>query len=161
MAVEQRKVYSNNFPQTCGTRVTIKCSRLLFYTVTCKLYLLYYYQCVKDRSAFLIFVRMATGTSSSTPETSSAVIESVMDTESNSGGQASTKDSKPVIKNVDKKATAPAVQSDTTTSANKDDNNDIVSQTTSGSAPVSVISSAQSMDPSKKDSGKCIVCLVM
>lgn len=103
---------------------------------------------------------MATGTSSSTPETSSAVIESVMDTESTSGGQASTKDSKPVIKNVAKKATTPAVQSDTTTttSASKDDNNDIVSQTTSGSAPVSVISSAQSMDPSKKDSGKCIVC---
>ena len=33
------------------------------------------------------------------------------------------------------------------------EDNDVVSQTRSGSAPVSVISSAQSLDPSKKDSG--------
>ena len=103
---------------------------------------------------------MATGKSSSIQETSSAVIESVMDTASTSGGQPSTKDSKPVIKSVDKKPPTPAVQSDTVTSgSNKDDNNDIVSQTTSGSAPVSVISSAQSMDPSKKDSGRCSVLM--
>ena len=39
-----------------------------------------------------------------------------------------------------------------TETSNKEEN-DVVSQTRSGSAPVSVISSAQSLDPSKKDSG--------
>lgn len=104
---------------------------------------------------------MASGTSTSAQETSSAVIESVIDT-SNSAGvpahQASNKDSKALIKDNDKKPTASVAHSDTGSTvaggAGKDDSNDIVSQTTSGSAPVSVISSAQSMDPSKKDSGK-------
>lgn len=49
-----------------------------------------------------------------------------------------------------------AGHSDTAVGAGKDDSSDIVSQTKSGSAPVSVISSAQSMDPSKKDSGKVL-----
>ena len=53
---------------------------------------------------------------------------------------------------VDKGVSSSAVKIDTTTATIKEDS-DVVSQTRSGSAPVSVISSAQSLDPSKKDSG--------
>ena len=96
-------------------------------------------------------MEMASGTSTSTQETSSGIIEDViMDTSSSGPLQpASNKDNKQ--KESEKK---PNVSSGhTTDSSSKDDVSDIVSQTRSGSAPVSVISSAQSMDPSKKDSG--------
>ena len=88
-----------------------------------------------------------TSTSTSTQETSSAVIEDViMDTSSGVALQQATSKQK----ESEKKPTVLAGHTDTTS---KDDVSDIVSQTRSGSAPVSVISSAQSMDPSKKDSG--------
>ena len=45
-----------------------------------------------------------------------------------------------------------SLKTDSTATSSKEDI-DVVSQTKSGSAPVSVISSAQSLDPSKKDSG--------
>ena len=108
---------------------------------------------------------MASGASTSTKETSSAIIDSVINNTSSSTTSttgvpvhpALAKDSKPVTKEVDKKPAVSTVHPTTSsaTATGKDDSNDIVSQTTSGSAPVSVISSAQSMDPSKKDSGEC------
>ena len=95
-------------------------------------------------------VKMASGTSTSTKETSSGIIEHVMDTGSGGRQQASsTKENKQ--KESEKKSTS---HTDSSSAVGKDDVSDIVSQTKSGSAPVSVISSAQSMDPTKKDSGK-------
>ena len=93
---------------------------------------------------------MASGASNSTKEAISGITEHVMDT--GSGGrqhQASIKENKQ--KEGEKKSTGPT---DSSSAVSKDDVSDIVSQTKSGSAPVSVISSAQSMDPTKKDSGK-------
>ena len=77
------------------------------------------------------------------------IIEHVMDT--GSGGRqhqtSSTKENKQ--KESEKKSTS---HTDSSSAVVKDDVSDIVSQTKSGSAPASVISSAQSMDPTKKDS---------
>lgn len=96
---------------------------------------------------------MASG--KSTQETSNAIIESVIDTSASAGALVHPKD-KSIIK--DGETTVSVSHADITTIAAggpvKHDNSDVVSQTRSGSAPISVISSAQSMDPSKKDSGK-------
>lgn len=93
---------------------------------------------------------MASGTSTSTQETSNAVIEDViMDTSSGVALQQTT--------SKQKESEKPTGLAGHTDSSTKDDVSDIVSQTRSGSAPVSVISSAQSMDPSKKDSGMQLI----